>query len=271
MTKFTKGNDMPERINLKKKLAQRELTIGSWLSWGFSPMTEVMTQAGFEWLVIDLEHTAIDYAEAHQMIQTIDLAGCVPLVRVGSNDPLIIKRVLDCGAEGILVPMVNSAEEAQRAVDAAYYPPRGKRGVGLSRAQGYGVDFHAYRERSFEQTVVVVQIEHICAVENLESILSVDGVDAFIIGPFDLSGSLNQPGNFDHPDVQEALNRVKKVMRTSEKPGGYHVVHTHHDELRQCIDEGYRFIAYGDDMVIFAEKIREEGRFLASLNQEQPS
>ena len=258
---------MPERINLKKKLALRELTIGSWLSWGFSPMTEVMARAGFDWLVIDLEHTAIDYAEAHQMIQTIDLAGCVPLVRVGNNDPLIIKRVLDSGAEGILVPMVNSAEEAQRAVDAAYYPPYGKRGVGLSRAQGYGVDFHAYREWSLEQTVVIVQVEHIRGVENLESILSVDGVDGFIIGPYDLSGSLKQPGNFDHPDVQEALNRVQDLMRSSEKPGGYHVVHTRHDELRRCIEEGYRFIAYGDDMVIFAEKVREEGQFLASLNQ----
>jgi 2-dehydro-3-deoxyglucarate aldolase len=253
---------MPELINLKKKLARRELTIGSWLSWGFSPMTEVMTQAGFEWLVIDLEHTAIDYAEAHQMIQTIDLAGCVPLVRVGSNDPLIIKRVLDCGAEGILVPMVNSAEEARRAVDAAYYPPRGKRGVGLSRAQGYGMEFHAYRERAVEQTIVIVQIEHIRAVENLEAILAVDGVDGFIIGPYDLSGSLNEPGNFDHPDVQKALQRVQEVMNASEKPGGYHVVQTSHDELRQRIDEGYRFIAYGDDMVIFAQKVKDEGQFL---------
>lgn len=258
---------MSKRINLKKKLAQRELTVGSWLSWGFSPMTEVMTQAGFEWLVIDLEHTAIDYAEAHQMIQTIDLAGCVPLVRVGSNDPLIIKRVLDCGAEGILVPMVNTAEEAQQAVEAAYYPPRGNRGVGLSRAQGYGMDFHAYRERALEQTIVIVQIEHIQGVDNLESILSVDGVDGFIIGPYDLSGSLNEPGNFDHPDVQEALNRVKKVMRTSEKPGGYHVVHTRHDELKNCIDEGYRFIAYGDDMVMFAQKVKDEGQFLQHIHK----
>ena len=102
-TRFMGDNDMAQQIHLKQKLKQRELTIGSWLSWGFSPMTEVMARSGFEWLVIDLEHTAIDYTEAHQMIQTIDLAGCVPLVRVGANDPLIIKRVLDCGAQGILV------------------------------------------------------------------------------------------------------------------------------------------------------------------------
>ena len=256
---------MANQNHLKQKLRRRELTIGSWLSWGFSPITEVMATSGFEWLVVDMEHTAIDYSEAQQMIQTIDLAGCVPLVRVGDNDPLIIKRVLDCGAHGILVPMINSEEEARRAVDAAYYPPKGNRGVGLSRAQSYGIGFNAYRERALEQTVVIVQIEHIRGVENLDAILSVDGVDGFIIGPYDLSGSLNQPGNFDHPDVQEALNRVKAVMKDSAKPGGYHVVSTHQKELRKCIHEGYKFIAYGDDMVMFAQKVKDEAQFIQSL------
>ena len=256
---------MPDRDKLKAKLGNKDLTIGSWLSWGFSPMTEVMATAGFEWLVIDMEHTAIDYAEAHQMIQTIDLAGCVPLVRVGDNDPLIIKRVLDSGARGIIVPMVNSAEEAQRAVDSAYYPPRGTRGVGLSRAQGYGMDFQEYRERALAQTIVMVQIEHIRGVENLEEILSVDGVDGFIVGPYDLSGSVNQPGNFDHPDVVKVLHRVQDIMNASHKPGGYHVVHTEHDELRKRIEEGYRFIAYGDDMVMFAQKVKDESEFLRGL------
>ncbi len=256
---------MAYRTNLKQKLKHRELTIGSWLSWGFSPVTEVMATSGFEWLVIDMEHTAIDYAEAHQMIQTIDLAGCIPLVRVGDNDPLIIKRVLDCGAHGIVVPMINTAEAAQRAVEAAYYPPKGNRGVGLARAQGYGIDFPSYRERALEQTVVIVQIEHIRGVENLDAILSVDGVDGFIIGPYDLSGSLNQPGNFSHPEVLKALNRVKTIMHDAAKPGGYHVVATHQEELKKRIDEGYRFIAYGDDMVMFAQKVKDESQFIQSL------
>lgn len=251
--------------NLKSKLANKQLTIGSWLSWGFSPMTEVMARCDFEWLVIDLEHTAIDYAEAHQMIQTIDLAGCVPLVRVGDNDPLIIKRVLDSGAQGIIVPMVNSLEEAQFAVDSAYYPPKGSRGVGLSRAQGYGMDFNSYRHRALEETIVIVQIEHIRAVHNLEDILSVEGIDGFIIGPYDLSGSLNEPGNFNHPDFLKALKHVQELMEISEKPGGYHVVNTTHDELRMRIEDGYRFIAYGDDMVMFAQKVKDEARFIRSF------
>jgi 2-keto-3-deoxy-L-rhamnonate aldolase RhmA len=228
-----------------------------------------MAKAGFEWLVIDLEHTAIDYSQAHQMIQTIDLAGCVPLVRVGDNDKLIIKRVLDSGAQGIVVPMINTAEEAKQAVDAAYYPPRGSRGVGLSRAQGYGVDFHGYRQRALEETVIIVQIEHYQGVNNLEAILAVDGIDGFIIGPYDLSGSLAHPGKFDHPDVLSALQRVEQVMHASAKPGGYHVVQTLQDELKKRIDQGYRFLAYGDDMVIFAQQLETEGRFVRSLNQER--
>lgn len=255
--------------HLKQKLAKKELTIGSWLSWGFSPVTEVMAKAGFEWLVIDMEHTAIDYAEAHQMIQTIELAGCEALVRVGHNDPLIIKRVLDSGASGIIVPMVNTPEDAAKAVSAAYYPPKGTRGVGLSRAQGYGMSFAEYRDRAVEQTIVLVQIEHIRGVENLEAILSVSGVDGFVIGPYDLSGSVDHPGNFDHPDVLDALTRIQEIMKNSDKPGGYHVVHTDQKELRQRIQEGYRFIAYGDDMVMFAQKVKDEIQVLKNFDNTQ--
>ncbi|MFH0882966.1 MAG: aldolase/citrate lyase family protein [bacterium] len=258
---------MSTSIRLKEALANRELTIGSWLSWGFSPITEVMAKSGFDWLVIDVEHTAIDYAEMHQMIQTIDLAGCVPLVRVGDNDPLIIKRALDSGAAGVIIPMINTAEQASKAVSAAYYPPKGTRGVGLSRAQDYGMGFPEYRERSLNETIVIVQIEHVDAVANLEAILAVDGVDGFIVGPYDLSGSVNQPGNFDHPEVKAALEKVEKVMRSSGKPGGIHVVHTDHKQLRVRIEAGYSFIAYGDDMVFFAEKMRDESAFLRSIRE----
>lgn len=256
---------MKTALELKQALSGRETTIGSWLSWGFSPVTEVMAKSGFDWLVIDKEHTAIDYGEMHQMIQTIDLAGCVPLVRVGDNDPLIIKRALDSGAAGVVVPMINTAEQARRAVSAAYYPPLGTRGVGLSRAQAYGVGFPEYRERSREETVVIVQIEHVDGAANLKEILAVEGVDGFIVGPYDLSGSVNQPGNFDNPEVKAALEKIEEVMRSSEKPGGIHVVHSDHELLRQRIEAGYSFIAYGDDMVFFAEKMRDEALFLAQL------
>ena len=248
--------------SLKNKIKERKLTIGSWISFSYPPICEMMAKAGFEWLAIDMEHTGIDFCDAQQLIQIIDLAGCVPLVRVGENHPLVIKRVMDAGAHGVIVPMVNSQEDAQRAVEAVYYPPVGTRGVGLFRAQNYGLGFEEYREWAKNESIVIVQIEHIKAVENLEEILSVEGVDGFMIGPYDLSASLEQPGNFEHPAVVEALSGVKRILEKTSKIGGYHVVHSKHDELLSRIEQGYKFIAYGDDMVFFAEKLQEEASFL---------
>jgi 2-dehydro-3-deoxyglucarate aldolase len=165
---------------------------------------------------------------------------------------------MDAGANGVVVPMVNSADEAQSAVSAIYYPGRGRRGVGLSRAQGYGVDFSGYKEWAEKNTVLIVQIEHIKAVENLEEILAVEGVDGFIVGPYDLSGSLGLPGKFDHPSVIIALERVARIMKERNAVGGYHVVHSNRRALLEKIDEGFKFIAYGDDMIFLAEKIRDE-------------
>ncbi len=249
-------------MSLKKRIAARDLTIGSWLSFGYPGVCEVMATAGFDWLVVDMEHTAIDVSQAQQLIQIIDLAGCVPLVRVGENDPLAIKRAMDAGAHGVIVPMVNTAEEARRAVSSVLYPPAGTRGVGLGRAHAYGLGFEKYKAWAEQETVLIVQIEHIEGVDNLEEILAVDGVDGFIVGPYDLSGSLGRPGDFAHPEVAAALDRVRRIMSESAKVGGYHVVHSNQQELRDRIDQGYRFVAYGDDMVFLAEKVRAEADFV---------
>jgi len=251
--------------SLKEQLRDGRLTIGSWLSFGFTPLCEMMTHAGFDWLVIDMEHTAIGVADQFQMIQVIELAGGIPLVRVGANDPLLIKRALDAGAHGVVVPMVNSVADAEAAVQAVYYPPRGKRGAGLSRAQTYGLGFQAYKEKADLETVLIVQIEHIDAARNLEAILQVDGVDGFIVGPYDLSGSMGHPGNWGDPEVQSILRHLEKIVQESSKPGGFHVVHSNHEELRNCIDRGYKFIAYGDDMIFLAEKLKDEAGFLKTL------
>lgn len=245
-------------MTLKERIKAKELTIGSWLSFGYTPITEIMAQSGFEWLVIDMEHTSIDEFDALQMIQIISLSGTVPLVRVGKNDELIIKRVMDSGAHGIIVPMVNTKKEAEMAVASAKYPPVGKRGVGLSRAQKYGIGFKDYKEWIDKNGIVIVQIEHIEGVKNLSEIMSVDGVDAFIIGPYDLSASMGLPGKFDDPAVAEALTEVTNFLQASAKPGGYHVVHSDPSLLQKRVDEGYKFIAYGDDMVFLSEKLRDE-------------
>jgi 2-dehydro-3-deoxyglucarate aldolase len=197
---------------------------------------------------VDLEHSVITIREAEELIRVINLCGVVPLVRLSANDPVQIKRVMDAGAHGVIVPMVNSAEEARKAVESVRYPPDGKRGVGLARAQGYGSHFEQYKEWVNQKSIVIVQVEHIKAVENLEAILSTEGVDGFIVGPYDLSGSLGIPGQFDHALMIEAMSKIQTFLKSSSKVSGYHVVEPDVDQLQQRVQEGYRFLAYSVDI-----------------------
>jgi 2-dehydro-3-deoxyglucarate aldolase len=233
---------------LKQKLIKRKLTIGSWITLAHPAIAEIMAKAGFDWLTVDLEHSVITIREAEELIRVIDLWGSVPLVRLSSNDSVQIKRVMDAGAHGVIVPMVNSAEDARRAVEAVYYPPEGKRGVGLARAQGYGSSFENYKKWLSQESIIIVQIEHISAVENLDAILSVKGVDGFIVGPYDLSGSLGIPGQFQNKLMIEAMNKIQASIKTSSKVAGYHVVEPDIDQLQQRVQEGYRFLAYSVDI-----------------------
>jgi 2-dehydro-3-deoxyglucarate aldolase len=242
-----------DNMSLKQKLKNNILTIGSWITVGHPAIAEIMAQSGFDWLTVDMEHSAITLTEAQQLIQVIELSGCVPLVRVGSNDPNLIKRVMDAGSHGVIVPMVNSAEDAEAAVKAVKYPPVGTRGVGLARAQGYGVDFENYKSWVEQESIVIVQIEHIEAVRNIEEILQTEGVDGFIIGPYDLSGSLGMPGEFNEPEVHEALETVKKAAKKMGIISGFHVVPPELSQLNGKIDEGYRFVAYSLDSLFLAE------------------
>jgi 2-keto-3-deoxy-L-rhamnonate aldolase RhmA len=185
------------------------------------------------------------------------LSGIAPLVRVGENSPNLIKRVMDSGSHGVIVPMVNSKEEAIRAVQAVKYPPTGIRGVGLARAQGYGTTFETYREWVAKESLVIVQIEHIKAVENLKEILSVDGVDAFMVGPYDLSGSLGVPGEFENKLVVEALEEIRRVSSRCSPAAGYHVVPPKTELVAQRIAENYTFIAYSVDFLFLGELCRQ--------------
>jgi len=244
--------------NLKKMLKNNKLSIGSWITLGHSSIAEIMTTAGFKWLTIDMEHSAITLDQAQSLIQVIELSGCTPLVRVGENNPTLIKRVMDAGAHGVIVPMVNTQEDAKKAVSAVKYPPTGTRGVGLARAQGYGFEFERYKNWVKKESLVIVQIEHIEAINNLEAILNTKGVDGSIIGPYDLSGSLGWPGEFKRPKVQAALKRYEAVCRKLKKPMGIHVVQPEAAQVNQYIEKGYTFIAFGVDILYLGQKCRDE-------------
>ncbi len=232
---------------LKHKLLSGEKTIGSWLTMPSLAISELMAKVGFDWLTIDLEHSSLSIEQAGEMIRIIDLAGVSPLVRLTSNDGNQIKRVMDSGAHGIIVPLVKTKGDAEQAVSSVYYPPKGIRGVGLARAQDYGIGFHEYRDWLEENAIIIVQIEHIDAVNNLKDILSVDGVDGYIIGPYDLSASLGVSGEFDHSFMIEAMNEIYRVATTLGKYGGIHIVEPDTDLLKQSVLEGFTFLAYSVD------------------------
>lgn len=234
--------------SLKLKLKSNTLTIGSWITLAHPSIAEIMAFAGYDWLVVDLEHTTISIEQAGELIRVIDLCGVAPLVRLTSNHPDQIKRVMDAGAHGIVVPMVNSAEDAVRAVAATRYAPQGIRGVGLARAQKFGTGFSDYLKWQKDGPVVIVQIEHKDALEHLEAIFSVQGVDAFIIGPYDLSCSMGMPGEFDRTEFKEAMNQILATGLRMNFPAGLHIVEPDPGRLREIIAEGYCFIAYSVDI-----------------------
>lgn len=235
---------------LKSRLNRSELTIGSWVTLGHPSIAEIMASAGFDWLVLDMEHSVLELGEVQAIIQVLDAKQCPAIVRLTSNHPDQIKRVMDAGATGIMVPMIKSAADAKAAVDGVYYPPRGQRGVGLARAQGYGASFQAYRQWLEENAVIVVMIEHVDAVKAIDEILAVPGIDAYIIGPYDLSGSMGRPGDLNHPDVQAAIAQVLEVGRRAQKPGGIHVIEPDPQALQQRIQAGFNFLGYALDIRI---------------------
>lgn len=227
-------------------LTRKELSVGSWLTIGHPSIAEVMADAGFDWLCIDMEHTVIDYTQAQSLISVIQGKGKLAYVRVGENNPRIIKRVLDAGADGIIVPMVNTLEDAQNAVNAVRYPPDGKRGVGLARAQGYGFTFDQYLEKQ-KDLDIIIQIEHIDAINNLESILTVEGINGTIIGPYDLSASMGKPGEFEDDDVKKVLAEYEKISLKLNIPMGYHIVEPDSKKFISMIDKGYTILALSFD------------------------
>jgi len=236
-------------MSLKDDLSRNKVTIGSWLTLAHSGIAELMAKTdGFDWLVIDMEHSVIGLREAQEMIQAIELCGVAPLIRLTSNGEDQIKRVMDAGAHGVVVPFVNSKEDAQKSVRSTYYPPTGTRGAGLARAHGYGASFSAYKEWLEKHGVVIVMIEHIDAVNNIDEILAVPGVDGFIIGPYDLSASLGFPGEFENTTVMDAIKKVSVSGKSAGMAGGIHVVDPNLELLKYYIDLGFTFIGYGMDI-----------------------
>jgi len=244
---------MPENI-LKKKLKEGKPAVGAFVITAHPTIAEVMAVAGFDWLVFDMEHGVIGIESVEAMAQAVSRTSTAPLVRVPWNDFVVIKQVLDTGVMGLIIPMVNTPEQAQQAVAATRYPPEGIRGIGPHRASGFGSWLPEYFERANESILVIVQIEHVNAVKNLEGILSVRGIDCVFIGANDLAASMGMLKNTSHPEVQKNIKYILGICKKKRIPCGLVATGS---QIKQRIEEGFQFIAVGHDVSLLTSACKK--------------
>lgn len=238
------------KVSFKERLNRGDFLLGTIVTLPSTEVVEILHRAGFDWLFMDLEHSAMSIGETQRLLQVAG-TGTPCLVRVPSNEDLWIKQALDIGASGIIVPQVYSAEDVKRAVKAAKYPPEGTRSVGIARAHGYGDGFQEYVDTANLTTVVVVQIEHVDAVANIERILEVPGVDALFVGPYDLSASMGKTGRVSDQDVQEAIQKVTSAAKRAAIPLG--IFGATAAAVEPQVRSGYTLIAVGMDTILIGK------------------
>ncbi|HEU5274874.1 MAG TPA: HpcH/HpaI aldolase/citrate lyase family protein [Xanthobacteraceae bacterium] len=241
--------DLP-RNAFKHAIARGELQIGLWCSL-CSPITaEIVCHSGFDWLLLDTEHSPNEVPDVLSQLQAVQAGSASPIVRPAWNDIVLIKRFLDIGAQNLLIPFVQTAEEARRAVEATRYPPDGIRGItGSGRASRYGRVTN-YLKNATQEICLLVQVETKSALDRIEEIASVDGIDGIFIGPNDLAASFGHIGNWAHPEVQSALEDAVRRLKKIGKPAG--ILTPNEEEAKRFIQWGYTFVAVGADLGLLA-------------------
>ncbi len=242
---------------VKRALKAGQPSVGTWLSLGSITASRFLARAGFAWLTVDIEHSLVDWETATHMFASIAEAGCTALARVPSNRHDHIKRVLDNGAHGIVVPMVNSRPEAEAAVAASLYPPVGNRSVGGSvHAMNFGTTSVDYFAHANEEILIVLQCEHINAVEDADAIFSVAGIDAIFVGPNDLAASMRSKDG-KPPSGAATAEALKHVLATCRKHGvapGIHCMNA--EEARHRIEEGWQFVAVTSELKMMLDGVQ---------------
>ena len=232
----------------RDKLSKGRPVSGIWVTLEAPAVTELAVLSGLDWVVIVAEHGALDWGDIAGHLRAAVRSETLALVRIAELNGALIKRALDLGAAGIIVPQVNTAAEAERIVELSRYAPLGARGVGIARAGGYGLNFQPYVASANDTTTVIVQAEHIRAVENIEEIVKIPGVDGVLVGPYDLSASMGLMGQIDHPDVVGAIERVTKVCQAANMKLGIFGVTC--DSIIPYRDRGFTLLVAGVDTIM---------------------
>ena len=251
--------------SFRTRLRNGERLLGTMVTLPTASTAEILADAGFDWLFVDGEHGPLDTSDILAILQAVShRIACI--VRVPACDEVAIKKVLDLGAAGIIVPQVNTPEQAADVVRYARYAPEGSRGVGLARAHGYGFRFAEYVASANAEISVIVQAEHRSAVENINAIVQVPGVDAVLLGPYDLSASYGKMGQISDPEVLNGINRVTTSCQAVQMPLGYFGISF--DAVKPWMDKGYSLVVAGVDVLFLGNGAR---RMLKELQSVPPS
>jgi 2-dehydro-3-deoxyglucarate aldolase/4-hydroxy-2-oxoheptanedioate aldolase len=231
--------------DFKDRLTRGDAFIGAFICLPSPESAEIFAELGYDWLIIDTEHGPYDVLMAQRMLQAASRR-CPCVVRVPSNEDACIKKALDIGSAGVLVPLVNTAETAARVVRSCRYAPEGVRGMGGARAHRYGIGFQDYVVQANRKIVTIVQAEHIEAVDNIEAIVRVPGIDAVFVGPYDLSASMGKPGRINDPEVQAAMGKVRQAALKAGVRLGIYCADG--DSARSFLQQGYTLIGLSTDL-----------------------
>ena len=236
------------RLNLKNKLRKCERLFGGWISFYHPSIVETFINADFDFIAIDMEHSSINVEQAQRIIAASQSGNipCFPRPVSHSND--WIKPLLESGADGIIIQMVNNSKDVENLINDIKYPPIGKRSYGVNRAQNYGFDFEKYVDSWNKESIFIIQIESREGVENINSLLSFDEIDGVMIGPLDISGSYGQPGKLTHPDVVKAINVVIDSCKKYNKSCGTQIADPNIKNVSQLFNDDYNFAILGSDL-----------------------
>lgn len=242
---------------IREKLKSGLCSIGSWIQLSDASAAEIMGSSGYDWIAIDMEHGSISNNQLPELFRALELGGTLPLVRLADDSSRECKQALDAGAGGLIIPMIESDSQLEKVIKNSCWPPTGSRGVAFQRANMYGERFEAYIKEA-QEPLMIAMIETSLGLKNIHAILDVKGLDAIIIGPYDLSASLGVTGKFESAKFKNALKIIFEAAVKKNIPIGIHVVDASPDELQSRISEGYQFIPYSIDTVMLRTQAKYE-------------